>query len=148
MPSWHSKTWLKNWAMCPDGVERQEDVLLTRMANEGVTIVKAFDKTFEYDHDNCWIKEKVWKRGMSVAEIIHQVKTTLTGKRIKRRLKEQNTPKYDIDQEVYEQKHLVVLDEEVLESLCEILKGLAEKGFRVDPSLVSYGDSTAKDDKE
>ncbi|TGO25677.1 hypothetical protein BPAE_0075g00320 [Botrytis paeoniae] len=138
------------------------------MANEGVRIVKASDKAFEYDHDNYWIKEKVWKRGMSVTDVIHQVKMSLTGKKFKRRFKvdgrlgwtkpwineislaeqERNTPKYDIDQEVYEQKHLVVLDEEFIESLCEILKGLAEKGFRVNPSNVSYGDSTERDGKE
>lgn len=105
---------------------------------------------------------------MSVAEVINQIKMTVMGKKIKRRFKvdnrlewtkpwingtslaeqERNTPKYDIVQEVYEQKHLAILDEEVIESLCEILKELAEKGFRVDPSLISYGDSTEKDNKE
>ncbi|KAF7888029.1 uncharacterized protein EAF02_002570 [Botrytis sinoallii] len=125
-------TWHMGGTTCPGWVEGEEEMLLTQMADEGVNILKAFDKAFEYDHDNCWIKEKVWKRGMSFAEVIHQVKMTLTGKKIKRRFKvderlgwtkpwinetslaeqEQNTPNYDIVQEVYDQKHLAVLDQE------------------------------------
>ncbi|TGO35051.1 hypothetical protein BHYA_0172g00140 [Botrytis hyacinthi] len=168
VPDWHPNTLPIDWTTCPGWFEGQDKMLLKQMNDEGVRIIKAFDKAFEYDHDNYWIKEKVWKPGMSVAEVIHQVKMTLTGKKIKRRFKvdkrldwtkpwingtslakqERNTPNYDIVQGVYEKKHLAALDEEVIESLCEILKELAEKGFRVDPSLVSYGDSTAKNDKE
>ncbi|KAF7958415.1 hypothetical protein EAE96_001963 [Botrytis aclada] len=163
--------WPKGWSACPgwgDTVEGEVKRVLSQTINEGMKIFMAFNKAFEVDNGNCWIREKAWKRGMSFAEVIHQVKMTLTGKKIKRRFKvdgqlwwtkpwtngtslaeqERNTPKYDIDQEVYEQKHLAVLHEEVIESLCEILKGLAEKGFRVDPSLVSYGDSTERDGKE
>ncbi|TGO09355.1 hypothetical protein BTUL_0168g00020 [Botrytis tulipae] len=160
--------WPKDWTTCPSWIGGHEKILLKQTANESIKIQKAFDKAFEYDYDNCWIKEKVWKREMSVAEVMNQIKMAVTGKKIKRRFKveiqlewtkpwingtslaeqERNTPKYDIVQEVYEQKHLAVLDEDVIESLCEILKELAEKGFRVDPSLISYGDSTEKDDKE
>ncbi|TGO43779.1 hypothetical protein BCON_0904g00020 [Botryotinia convoluta] len=153
LPDWPN-VWPKGWSACPgwvDSVEGEEEMLLSQINKEAFKKFIAFNKAFEVDN-----------------EVIHQVKMTLTGKEIKRRSKvhgrlwwtkpwingtslaeqERNTPKYDIDQEVYEQKHLVVLGEEVIESLCEILKGLAEKGFRVDPSLVSYGDSTERDNKE
>ncbi|KAF7902948.1 hypothetical protein EAF00_002850 [Botryotinia globosa] len=134
-------SWPKDWTTCPSWIGGHERILLKQTANESVKIQKAFGKVFEYDYDNCWIKEKVWKRKMSVAEIINQIKMTVTGKIIKRRFKNEILP-------IYEQKHLAVLDEDIIESLCEILKELAEKGFRVEPSHISYGDSTEKDDKE
>lgn len=132
---------------------------MTRRMNVlGRTMLKAFNKNFEWDGEDCWIKEKKWKRGMSTKEVINQVKAIITRKKPQWRFRveeelvwtkpwvngiplakqEFQTPKYDVIREIFDERHLVVLDEEVIDSLCELLKGLQEKGFRVNPSHVFY----------